>query len=123
MANVPRSLRRALVLPALVVSALAGSPGCWDPGHGPTAAAAYALADPLIAGLERFKQDKGSYPDKLAELVPVYVRSLPPETNNIALFNYTRKGETYNLDFSYSGPGINWCVYHPGGKWSCGGAY
>ncbi len=119
------SLRRAVVAATVVVAALAGPPGCSSTplGTGPVADAAYAEAKPVIAALESFKAAKGHYPAKLVELVPAYVPRVPPESGPGTIFNFVPKGSSYQLSFSYEGPGMNNCAYEPGRTWSCRGHY
>src|ERR1035441_226553 len=115
--------------------------GCLTPpGKGAKARAGYRVATPVIAALEKFHADRGHYPESLRELVPSYLpdarallyrgraqpvnapghdASVPEEE-----FRYHRDGDKYTLMFSYTGPGINMCVYNSqAGPWGAAGHY
>jgi hypothetical protein len=101
--------------------------GCPRPGEGRKAEAGYRRAAPIIAALERYRSERGSYPDSLASLPPEW---LPEELRGSAPrygLHYERKDDRYELTFSYGGPGINHCTYDPAApearRWSCGGYY
>lgn len=101
---------------------------CQSPlGEGRKAEAGFRHATPVIAALEEFHRDRGSYPVELEELVPTYLSSdkllLPvplgggiqrirsTASNNPRIFSYDQDGNSYDLSFSYEGPGINRCIY------------
>lgn len=86
------------------------------PGEGPKAQRGYDEARPIISALEAWKQNKGSYPTNLAELVPSYLRRLPDFD-----FSYSNDAQSYTLLFSYAEAGMNDCVYTPTTKWRCSG--
>ena len=92
------------------------------PGQGPRAEAGYAAARPVIAALEAYHQAHGSYPATLAKLVPEQLSALPGDVNGYPL-GYQAQSDSYVLDFSYEGPGMNHCTYTPGTKWKCYGFY
>jgi len=98
--------------------ALVGDP----PGQGPRAQAGYAAAAPVIAALEKYPQARGAYPAALAALVPDYLSALPGDVNGYPLGYHAAAG-SYTLDFSYTGPGMNHCVYAPATQWKCSGYY
>lgn len=97
------------------------------PGQGWKAETGFHHAVPVIAALEEFHRDRGTYPIELSELVPAYlsfdklllpsplgggierIRSTAP--NNPHMFSYDQNGNSYDLSFSYEGPGINRCFY------------
>jgi hypothetical protein len=110
------------------------------PGEGWKARAGFSHAAPVIAALEKFHQDRGSYPVELEELVPTYLSSeqllLPPPlrggiqrirsttTHNPQMFSYDQEGDGYSLGFSYAEPGMNDCVYDSKKKsWQSSGYY
>lgn len=82
----------------------------------------YTACDPIIAALEQFQADKGTYPESLAELVPDFIASVPAEINDEPI-SYSKTGESYSLAFHYIGPGMNTCIYTPKDKWHCSGTY
>ena len=89
------------------------------PGKGYKARAGYRDAAPVISALERFDQERGHYPAGLDELVPIYLKQLPNRT-----FFYLRDGEAFGLWFSYTGPGMNDCIYDSKTKaWDATGHY
>ncbi len=136
---------RAIVVKLLVlvsaVSLAVCVAGCWTPpGKGPKARAGYRAAAPVIAALDRFHSDRGHYPEALGELVPTYLpdgkallyrgRAQPlnapgyDESIPEHEFGYHRSGDAYTLTFSYTGPGMNHCVYDSGTKtWNARGYY
>src|SRR5262245_56088807 len=64
-------------------------------GEPPTARIGYRWAEPVIAGLERYRVDHGRYPDSLGLLVPTYVReraqlALPSRGSFVASPHYAR---------------------------------
>lgn len=92
------------------------------PGVGEKAEKGYAACEPVIAALETYYAENGSYPDKLAELVPTYIASVPTKTSDLD-FSYSKRDNSYALSFHYLGPGMNTCKYTPEKKWNCSGAY
>jgi hypothetical protein len=74
------------------------------------------IAPALIAALERHRQDLGSYPYDLAELVPKYMPALPnPRVGWLSDpgedFTYTNLGDSFLLEFA----SVLWvqCAYSP----------
>jgi hypothetical protein len=129
-------------IPLLAAVCLAGFlAGCGTPpGKGRKAAVGYRAAAPVIAALEKFHADRGQYPESLGELVPTYLLDLrallyrgrtqpvnaPGHDESIPEheFGYRRDGNTYTLMFSYTGPGMNHCVYDSETKaWHARGYY
>jgi hypothetical protein len=92
------------------------------PGVGEQAEKGYAASEPVIAALEQYRADKGSYPESLAELTPEYLTANPLITE-VQDFSYSKNGESYSLSFHYLGPGMNTCKYTPEEKWQCSGAF
>ncbi len=115
-----------LVVPFFVVFILACNtiiPTVEPPGVGQKAEKGYKLSEPIIAALERYKADHGIYPEKIDELVPDYLSTLPVSTDEVDFF-YSKTGESYSFSFHYIGPGTNSCTYTPEAKdWRCFGAY
>ena len=128
----------ALIPAACLVVWLAG---CGTPpGKGRKAGAGYRAAAPVIAALEQFRADRRHYPESLAELVPDYLsdkRALlyrgkaqpvnaPRHDESIPEreFGYRRDHASYTLTFSYTGPGMNHCIYDSATKtWNARGYY
>lgn len=93
------------------------------PGVGDKAEMGYAFSEPIIAALEQYKADHGSYPEKLAELAPDYLPAAPSKTDELD-FSYSSTGDNYKFSFHYYGPGMNTCTYTPEEKeWDCSGAF
>ena len=93
------------------------------PGVGKKAEMGYKLSEPVIAALEQYKADHGTYPKTLEELVPDYLSTVPVSTDGVD-FSYSSTGESCSLSFHYTGPGMNSCTYKPETKdWRCYGAY
>jgi hypothetical protein len=82
-------------------------------------------AEPVIAALEQFHKDHGSYPRKIQELFPRYIAD--QHALGVGSFSYSKQGPDYVLMYDYvSGfaiyRGINQCVYYSKKKkWECGG--
>jgi len=110
------------------------------PGEGWKAESGFRHAAPVVAALERFRQDRGTYPTELEDLVPTYLSSdkllLPPPlhagiqrirstaSRNPRMFSYDQEGNGYTLRFEYEGPGRNYCIYDSQVKtWHSGGYY
>jgi hypothetical protein len=111
-------MRRFRVLGLLLCLPLLGCP---RPGQGRKAEKGYATCEPVIAALERYHQEKGAWPDSLEALVPDYLAGVPA-LGGYPL-KYQRAGEGYELQFSYTGPGVNRCTYTPESKWRCSGYF
>ena len=92
------------------------------PGVGERSEKGYAASEPVIAALEKYRADKGSYPESLSELVPDYLSTAPTKTDELD-FSYFKNGDSYSFSFHYLGPGMNICKYTPEEKWKCSGAY
>ncbi|MBV6394300.1 MAG: hypothetical protein KPEEDBHJ_03554 [Anaerolineales bacterium] len=111
------------ILAAFVLACNALLPTEEPPGVGEKAEKGYAASAPVIAALEAYKADHGSYPEKLDQLVPDYLPSVPVKTDELD-FSYSSDGATYSFSFHYIGPGMNTCAYSSEGKeWNCSGAY
>jgi hypothetical protein len=56
--------------------------------------------EPLIAAIEKFKSEKGEYPEKLEDLTGKYIQSIPifHKMGNSAYF-YEKRGNVYQLSF------------------------
>ena len=100
---------------------------CTPPGKGPKANRGYARATPVIGALERFRAERGTYPESLRELVPDYMRAealaTPEHRHERYPWEYRRTSEGYELAFRYVGPGMNRCIYAPAAGWRCSGYY
>ncbi len=92
------------------------------PGVGEKAEQGYAVSAPVIAALEKYKLEVGTYPDSLDELVPDYLSALPGKVIDNSL-DYNKTEEGFSLSFYYIGPGMNACTYTPEKTWQCSGAY
>lgn len=93
------------------------------PGVGEKAEKGYAASEPVIAALEKYRNDHGAYPETLTELVPDYLPAAPTKTEDLD-FSYSKTGDGYQFSFHYLGPGMNSCTFTPESKaWDCSGAY
>ena len=111
-----------LAIITMVILACNAIPTEEPPGVGEKAEKGYAASEPVIAALEKYRADNGSYPEKLAELVPDYLPAVPTKTDELD-FSYLKNGESYSFSFHYLGPGMNTCKFTPEEKWKCSGAY
>ena len=69
------------------------------------------------------RRDRTAALESLDVLVPDYLDAVPSGTQ-IQAFRYMRVDESYQLSFSYVGPGMNNCDYTPeAGEWDCSGYY
>jgi hypothetical protein len=102
---------------------------CWGGEIGESGmnrlARAYGAA--VVAGLDRYRAEKGSYPTQLRDLVPQYISSaeLSAPTNSVLEypFEYRADSGSFELVVRYVGPGMNECRIRPGAKWHCGGYF
>jgi hypothetical protein len=94
------------------------------PGAGAKANAGYMRAYPIIKALAQYHDDYGTYPDDLQALTPDYLKSEELEVWQNGDGRYKAVAGSYQLSFSYIGPGMNSCTYEPVlADWSCSGAY
>ena len=70
----------------------------------------------VLVALERFREDRGAYPERLRHLVPDFLEEVPRPRIGLILndddeFNYTNLGDSYLLEFS----SVQWvqCGYSP----------
>jgi hypothetical protein len=92
------------------------------PGKGAKAELGYQTCAPIIAALERYHAQQGTYPKTLDLLVPDFIPSVPTSFDNLDL-GYRLADDSYRLDFHYTGPGMNTCSYSPETGWRCSGYY
>jgi hypothetical protein len=115
-------LLSAIIFISMISISCSALPTEEPPGVGEKAERGYAITEPVIAALEQYKADKGSYPAALAELVPDYLSAVPTK-NDILDFSYSSTGDSFSYSFHYIGPGMNTCTYTPEEKWRCSGAF
>jgi hypothetical protein len=101
---------------------------CYPPGKGPVARRGYNICAPAINALDAYHSDHGLYPEKLDELVPQYLPRVPSPMADRRLESVTyklRPADSYQLEFRYVGPGMNYCDYSPKpqARWKCSGYY
>ncbi|MEO8028855.1 MAG: hypothetical protein ABI823_20410 [Bryobacteraceae bacterium] len=119
----------AAILTSMILSAGAVClTSCTAPGAGAKAEAGYANARPVIAALEKYHETHKEYPATLNDLVPLELADSAAKTPDgkpvSEFFEYKKSGPSYQLQFRYSGPGMNRCVYTPeAAKWECAGHY
>ncbi len=119
-----RIIAGIVLLASLLACRGAGiSPTEEPPGVGEKAEKGYAASKPVIAALEKYRNDHGAYPESLTELVPDYLPAAPTKTEDLDFF-YSSTGDSYQFSFYYIGPGMNSCTFTPESKeWDCSGAY
>jgi hypothetical protein len=76
----------------------------------------YEEAALIVSALELYKNERGSYPASIDDLIPKYILKMP----NLK-FYYVTENDTYIFVFKYEGPGVNSCKYSPGKGWDCTG--
>jgi hypothetical protein len=102
---------------------------CYPPaGQGAVADKGRSIAAPVIAALEVYHARVGSYPVSLRDLAftdSTAVYRLLGDTLGRRSWGYRATAQGYELEFSYTGPGMNFCFYRGGTepKWRCGGYY
>ena len=101
-----------------VWAAFVGQP----PGVGPKAEQGYRACGPIIDALAKYKAQHGSYPETLSVLVPTFGADVSHATQDIGV-DYRLTASSYQLEFRYTGPGMNICVYTPEAGWKCSGYY
>ena len=122
-----RGIRRTLSIVALL-SLVLGIASCSAPGKGRKAEEGFKNAEPIIAALKSYHERRNRYPATLQELVPEYLAERAWRRSEAAtlgdVFAYQQVGQSYELKFTYTGPGINNCIYQPeASKWECFGHY
>ena len=88
---------------------------------------ARAYGAPVVVALDRYHQEHGDYPRRLADLVPRYLADselTAPQTSILGYpFEYRVDSSAYELLVRYVGPGMNECRYSPHRAWRCGGYF
>ena len=95
-----------------------GSP----PGVGPKAEQGYQACAPIIEALARYHEQHGAYPESLAALAPAFQTDVSPADGPIEIA-YRVTDTSYQLEFRYTGPGMNICTYTPEIGWHCTGYF
>lgn len=75
----------------------------WDSGLARELSRTIAInnADKLIVAIETFKQKNGFYPEKINQLEPEFLKSIPkPWVMGISAYDYEKKSDSYNLTFT-----------------------
>lgn len=93
------------------------------PGKGAAAEAWFKRCQPIIDALENYKIKNLHYPENVKTLLPEYVGTIPEEELKQGELRYRAQKGSYELMFTYYGPGVNYCIYKPESKWSCSGYY
>ena len=78
-------------------------------------------ASELLLALEKYRQDKGEYPQEMGALVPDYLSDIP---RSAPRYEYSYKacanGSGYILYFRLTGANDEWCGYSTGTEeWKC----
>ena len=111
---------KTILLLLLLVGATAYFLTREKPGTGPKALAGMSRAQPVIAAIERYRQDRGAYPGAIEDLFPDLAAAIPKEINGHPIL-YERHGDSFDLTFSYASPLPTHCTFSPGTqKWKCG---
>lgn len=116
--------RRAFAISVLLLTGCDTYLAPWAaaPGEGLKAERGYDSAQPVITALADYHAEYRNYPESLARLIPDFASDISKAEQSRHL-RYVPLGQTYELSFSYEGPGMNTCVYRPGGNWRCGGFF
>lgn len=127
-----KAARWLSIIALLIVLGLLGAAGWWGwrtykeanepPGVGVKAERGYRACEPIITALSRYQDDHGGYPNNLEALVPDYLEAVSLSVNDMPIL-YGLKEQSYTLEFSYVGPGMNHCSYSPELEWDCYGFY
>ena len=112
----------------VVMACVAASSACYAPGQGPVARSGYKICTPAIEALAAYHAEHSRYPVGLEELVPRYLSRVPSQKADSRLMSIGYKlhpADSYELEFRYVGPGMNYCRYSPtfAAQWKCGGYY
>ena len=108
--------------PVALAFAVCGGP---PPGESDAAVELKARIAPVIAGIERFRAERGQYPASLEVLADGYVSAgaIPPARTAYPV-RYERDSAGYVLSFRYAKPGMNVCEYRPTmARWYCFGYF
>jgi hypothetical protein len=92
------------------------------PGVGPKAEQGYQACAPFIDGLARYHEQHGAYPESLAALAPASQTDVSPVDGPIEIA-YRVTDTSYQLEFRYTGPGMNICTFTPEIGWHCTGYF
>ena len=115
------------VCAALLILALV--PGaCPAPGEGAKAERGYRRAAPVLAAIEEYRRELGSYPDSLTQLTPQFLEpaavAVPTRPQEQYPLEYERDSTGFVLTFRYVGPGMNECRYTAAKReWECSGYF
>jgi len=128
--SVPNQRLLIIVLAAAVVCVACVFAAVWlartiigePPGQGARAEQGYQVCEPVIIALNKYHETHGDYPIALETLIPDYLGQVPKEVNGYPI-EYTKTESGYSLQFSYEGPGMNYCTYTPEKQWDCHGYY
>lgn len=93
------------------------------PGKGEKAELGYERCAPVIAALASYDEREAGYPETLEELIATGDLGSLPEGPQGGPLGYARQGNSYQLSFSYEGPGMNSCTYQPETGWQCSGYF
>ena len=120
-------MRRTAIATAVLLIPLLLT-ACPAPGEGPLAERGYRRGAPVIAALERYRSERGAYPDSLRQLVPAFLPDsalrVPDRDRERYPLEYQRTADGYELGFRYAGPGMNTCSYTPStARWKCSGYF
>ncbi len=93
-------------------------------GESETAKRGFALSQPVIEALEKYRQDNQNYPQSIPQLTPKYLKETLKDSNELNFtYNFNEQKKSYQLEFSYSeagSVGISECSYYSDTKaWSC----
>lgn len=92
------------------------------PGVGPKAEQGYQASAPIIAALARYHEQQGAYPESLDALAPTFLTDVA-HTDGAIEIAYRVTDTSYQLEFRYTGPGMNICTYTPEIGWHCTGYF
>jgi glucan phosphoethanolaminetransferase (alkaline phosphatase superfamily) len=75
--------------------------------------------DRIIAAISAYQKDKGSLPDNLNDIVPVYIDKIPDPDFINSQFGYNINKDSHNFSVSYNAPAWSTCIKSPQEEWYC----
>ncbi|HLT47447.1 MAG TPA: hypothetical protein VK002_09490 [Rubricoccaceae bacterium] len=102
---------------------------CCKPDTCPQAQDGRARLQPVVEAVVAYRTAEGAYPDSVAALIPAYLPALPARPawvspERAAWWSYARTADGFTVEFTYYGPGSNWCRWaSDAGAWRCGGHF
>jgi type II secretory pathway pseudopilin PulG len=108
------------VLAAFVLTLFISGCATWPAGEDPKGKQLKEAAAPVIRALQQYRQQNGHYPEKLEDLVPIFLSQLPDKPG--LWYNPKDKRVLFNYSPTWPEPGEVTCstaLENP--SWACGG--